>query len=88
MAGALAVIVLFGIQQALQRQSTLTRWADGRRSYYFQRVRHALLAMEGEPEHSRDWRPRLLTLSKDPARRGELLRFAAWLEGLENSLCY
>jgi amino acid transporter len=79
-AGALAIVVLFGIQQVLQRQTSMTRWADGRRSYLFQRVRQALLAMEGEPEHSRDWRPRLVTLSKDPARRDELLRFGAWLE--------
>ena len=79
-AGAVAIVVLVGIQQVLRRQTSLTRWADGRRSYLFQQVRQALFAMQGSLEHARDWRPRLVTLSKDPARRGELLRFGAWLE--------
>ncbi|MFQ5601406.1 MAG: amino acid permease [Candidatus Krumholzibacteriia bacterium] len=80
MAGAVSLAVLFAIYQYLQRTAGPSRWADGRRSYHFQRAREALLAMGTEPEHSRDWRPRLLTFSDDPCRREQLLHFASWIE--------
>jgi amino acid transporter len=80
-ASAVAIAVLFAIYQYLQRTAGPARWADSRRSYHFQRVREHLLAMEAEPEHPRDWRPRLLVFSKDPRRRERLLRFYTWAEG-------
>ncbi len=80
-ASAVAIAVLFAIYQYLQRAAGPARWADSRRSYHFQRVREHLLAVDAEPEHPRDWRPRLLVFSKDPPRREYLLRFSSWIEG-------
>ncbi|MDY7032464.1 MAG: amino acid permease, partial [Thermodesulfobacteriota bacterium] len=80
-AGAVAIAVLFAIYQYLKRTTGPARWADSRRSYYLQQVRANLLSAALEPEHPRDWRPQILAFSNDSRRRGQLLRFASWLEG-------
>lgn len=80
-ASAVAIAVLFGIYQYLQRTAGPARWADSRRSYHVQRVREHLFAVGAEPEHPREWRPRLLVFSKDAPRRERLLRFSTWIEG-------
>ena len=80
-AGAVAIAILFGIHQYLKRTAGPARWADSRRSYYLQRVRENLLLASMEPEHPRDWRPQILAFSNDSRRRGQLLKFASWLEG-------
>jgi amino acid transporter len=80
-ASAVAIAVLFAIYQYLKRTAGPARWADSHRSYYFQRIRENLLAIEDEPEHPRDWRPCILAFCDDAERRGRLLRFASWIEG-------
>lgn len=80
-AGAVALAVLFIIQQYLSNTTASSRWTDGRRSYHFQRMRETLLALRGQPEDARNWRPRLLTFALDPLHRDRLLRFAGWIEG-------
>lgn len=78
---AIAVAVLFGIHQYLQRTASPARWADSKISYHFQLMREHLLAIPGEQSHPRDWRPQLLVFSDDPPRRKSLLQFASWIEG-------
>ncbi len=80
-AGAVAIAILFAVYQYLKRTTGPARWADSRRSYHLQRVRENLLAAAAEPEHPRDWRPQILAFSDDSRRRGQILRFASWLEG-------
>jgi len=80
-AGVISVSLLFGIYQYLKRTAGPARWADGNRSYRFQRIRENLIEMKPELEHPRDWRPQILAFSKDPERREKLLRFASWIEG-------
>ena len=80
-AGSVAIAILFAIHQYLKRTAGPARWADTRRSYYLQRVRENLLSAALEPEHPRDWRPQILAFSDHSRRRGQLLRFASWLEG-------
>jgi hypothetical protein len=80
-AGVVAVAVLFAIYQYLKRTAGPARWADSNRSYHLQRLREHMLAASTEPEHPRDWRPQLIALSNDSQRRGQLLRFASWIEG-------
>ncbi|MDT8419884.1 MAG: hypothetical protein RQ754_05580 [Desulfuromonadales bacterium] len=79
--GALAVAVLYGLYQYLQRTSRKSRWADSRRSYHLQQVREHLLQVSRDLEHPRDWRPYVLAFSDSRERRLRLLKFAAWLEG-------
>ncbi len=79
--GLVAIAILFAIFQYLKRTSGPSRWADSQRSYHLHQVRSNLLAAAASAEHPRDWRPYLLALSDDSERRGQLLRFAACLEG-------
>ena len=80
-AGAVAAAVLMGIHQYVKRSGHPDRWADGSRSALFQDIRRALFAMSDTVEHDRDWRPVILLISDDPARRERIIRFAAWIEG-------
>ncbi len=80
-AGIVAIALLFGIFQYLRRTAGPARWADSRRSYHIQRTREHLLAAANEPEHPRYWRPQILAFSDNTERRGQLLRFASWIEG-------
>jgi amino acid transporter len=80
-ASGVAVAVLFAIHQYLKRTAGPARWADSRRSYYFQLVRENLIAIGHEAEHPRDWRPCILAFCDDPSRCERLLRFASWIEG-------
>ena len=79
--GIVAVAILFGIYQYVKRTAGPSRWADSTRSYSLQRIREHLMAVAEEPEHPRDWRPHILAFSEDPERRGQLLKFASWIEG-------
>ena len=80
-AGGVAVAVLFGIYQYLERKAAPRGWADSRRSAHLQEVRKHLLAAAAESEHPRDWRPQLLVFSDTKRRRERLVRFASWIEG-------
>ncbi|MCG6199971.1 amino acid permease [Psychromonas antarctica] len=77
--GALAVALIFGLYQYLQRTVKQSRWADGRRSYHLQQVREHLLQISLELEHPRDWRPQILAFSSSKERRERLLKFSSWL---------
>jgi len=80
-AGAIALLLLFGVYQYLSRRSAPKRWADGARSHHFQRAKESIRALSNEEVHARHWRPHILVFSADPKRRERLLRFASWLEG-------
>jgi amino acid transporter len=78
--GLAAVAVIVAIHQYLKFSAGPARWADSRRAYHFQRLREHLFDIAGEPEHARNWRPRLLVFSNDSDRRDRLLHFATWIE--------
>jgi amino acid transporter len=80
-AAVISLSILAAVYQYLKRVDSPARWAHGRRSYNFQRIRELLFEMEQEPPHPRDWRPHILALSHDEHRRVRLLEFAAWVEG-------
>jgi amino acid transporter len=81
LASAVAIAILFALYQYVERLSRPARWADSKRDQQFHIVRTNLLRMAEEPVHPRSWRPHLLVFSDQPARRGALVRFAAWIEG-------
>lgn len=81
LAATVALTVLFGIFQYVTRRAVANRWADSNRSARLQSTRENLLQLASEVEHTRDWRPVLLAITDDPARRQRLLRFAHWLGG-------
>ena len=80
-AGIVALAVLSAIHQYLKRTAGPARWAASKRAYHLKRVREHLLEASKEPEHPRDWRPQILVLSRESARRRPLLQFANWCDG-------
>jgi amino acid transporter len=80
-ASLLAVGILFGLYQYLQRTAGPARWADSKNAYHFRIMRDHLAAIPETAEHPRDWRPQILAFSDDSHRRRCLLRFANWIEG-------
>ncbi len=80
-AGAAALVVLFGLYQFLHRRRAPERWADAARSHHFARAKESIRALSREEAHARNWRPQVVAFSADPTRRERLLRFASWLEG-------
>ncbi|MDX1270004.1 MAG: amino acid permease, partial [Oceanisphaera sp.] len=80
-ASVVALSILAAVFQYLKRTAGPSRWADSRRSYHLQRVRHNLLKAAAEPEHDRDWRPYMLAFDNRPEHLRYLLALSAWLEG-------
>ncbi len=80
-ASAVALAVVFAIYQYIDQLNPPERWADSKRDHYFQRLRGNLLALAHQPEHPRNWRPRLLVFTAHRERRAPLVRFASWIEG-------
>jgi amino acid transporter len=80
-AGIAAVSLIAAIFQYLRRTAPPVAWADSRRSYHLQQIRHHLLAASRETEHPSHWRPQILAFTEDLRSREQLLRFAEWIEG-------
>lgn len=76
-----AISILVAIYYYLRQQKIPSRWADSKRSFYFQEIRKDLLAAEKEPAHPRHWRPQILAFCDDATQRETLLTFASWLQG-------
>lgn len=77
----IAVAILFGIYEYLQRTAGPARWADSKHSHHFKLMRDHMFAIPADLDHPRDWRPQILAFSDDQHRRGRLLCFASWIEG-------
>ena len=80
-AGAVSILLLFGIYRYLATRAVPKRWADSSYSHHFQRAVESIRALDSEVEHARHWRPQLLVFSADTTRRARLLTFAKWIEG-------
>lgn len=80
-AALVSVSILFSIYYYLKGTAGPARWAHGKYSYYFQRIREMLFEMEKEPSHPRDWRPHILAFSEEDENRKPLLEFSSWVEG-------
>ena len=80
-AGIVASALLFAIYKYINKTVGPARWADSQRAYHLQQIRHHLLAAANEPDHPRNWRPQILLFSDDTIQRGQLLKFAEWVQG-------
>ncbi len=54
-------------------------FGDARRGFYYARVRNNLLTLSNLPLHPKNWRPTIVVLSGNPARRLTLVKCADWL---------
>ena len=79
LAGLLAIAIEAGVYFALRRRSLTAAWGDIRYGTLMSLARATLLQLRNLPVAARNWRPNILLFAGDVERRGDLVRFAAWL---------
>jgi len=78
-AGVLAIAIEAGIYLLLRKRSLTAAWGDLRYGALMSLARATLLQLRRLPVAARNWRPNILLFAGDVGRRGDLVRFAAWL---------
>lgn len=76
-AWALVAIIASGtLYLMIKRAKLIVQWGDVFSGYAYRRARNALLALEKEKYHPKNWRPSLLTLSGVAGSRMHLIKYA------------
>jgi len=74
-----SLIAMAGLYWAIRRIGIRARWGDVRSGVAFERARRALLKLEEQPMHQKNWRPIVLALGAGGAGRQEIAEFGHWL---------
>jgi hypothetical protein len=74
-----AIIVSYGLFFYLERRRLTRTWGDLRSGLWFALARHALMRLEEERWHVKNWRPNLIVFSGQPHNREQLADVADWL---------
>jgi len=75
----LAIILTYSIYFGLKRRATRGNWGDVRSGIWFTLARWALIRLEAERWHAKNWRPNLLVFTGQPHNRQQLAELAEWL---------
>jgi amino acid transporter len=78
-ATVVAVVISYGIYFYIKRKSTERTWGDLRSGIWFSLARRALLQLEEQRYHVKNWRPNLLVFTGQPHNREQLTHLAEWL---------
>lgn len=78
-ATVVAIVISYGIYFMLQRRSLERTWGDVRSGIWFSVARQALLFLEGERWHIKNWRPNLMVFTGQPHNREQLVEVSRWL---------
>lgn len=73
------MLFITGLQWRISRKEIRAAWGDVKSGVAFERARRALLRLEEERYHPKNWRPIVLGLSGGAWRRNHLAEFGAWL---------
>ncbi len=76
---AVALLLAGGLYTAIARAEILVQWGDVDSGLAYQRARKALLRLEQERYHPKNWRPSILALSGGAWTRPHLAHYARWL---------
>jgi amino acid transporter len=74
-----AIVVSYSIYFWLKRKATERTWGDLRSGIWFSLARRALLQLEEQRYHVKNWRPNLLVFTGQPHNREQLVLLAEWL---------
>jgi amino acid transporter len=74
-----AVVSVIGIYALIARAEIVVQWGDLRSGLAFQSARKALLRLQKEIYHPKNWRPSILTLSGGAWNRLNLVKYACLL---------
>jgi len=78
LACVLAVVFELGLYLVLRRRVLRREWGDVRAGMWIAVARFALLKLRENRTDPRNWRPHILLLAGDPAKRLNLVRLASW----------
>ncbi|MGD9782965.1 MAG: amino acid permease, partial [Kiritimatiellia bacterium] len=76
---AVAIAAATLLYVLIARAEILVKWGDIGSGLAYQRARNALLRLETERYHPKNWRPSILALSGGPYNRIHLAEYAGWL---------
>ncbi len=79
LATGVAIVSSYGIYFYLQRRAVAHTWGDVRSGIWFALARWALLNLESQPYHAKNWRPNILVFTGQPHNRRHLVSMAEWL---------
>ncbi|MEA2077483.1 MAG: amino acid permease [Candidatus Marinimicrobia bacterium] len=74
-----AIILSSGMYLLILRREVKVQWGDLNSGFAYQRARNALLKLEQEKYHPKNWRPSILTLSGGAWNRSNLAHYACLL---------
>lgn len=75
----IAIVGMAGLYYVISRVEVKARWGDVTSGVAFERARKALLKLEDEKYHPKNWRPAILALSGGAWSRFHLAEYAHWL---------
>jgi amino acid transporter len=75
----IAIVLAAGMFLLIERAEIVVQWGDLTSGLAFQRARKALLRLEKEIYHPKNWRPSILALSGNPKSRLHLVSYACLL---------
>jgi amino acid transporter len=74
-----AVAAMAALYGFISRSEIISRWGDVTSGVAFERARKALLKLEDEKYHPKNWRPSILALSGGAWKRYHIAEYAYWL---------
>lgn len=75
----IAIVVIASLYSLISRAEIIATWGDLSSGLAFQKARNALLRLEKERFHPKNWRPTILALSGGAWSRNHLAEYADWL---------
>lgn len=74
-----ALVAMAALYWTIRRIGVRARWGDVRSGMAFERARQALLSLEREPVHAKNWRPIILALGAATSGRRRIAEYGRWL---------
>ncbi len=74
-----SISAMAGLYWFIKRLEVEARWGDVKSGLAYEKARRALLRLEREPRHPKNWRPFVMAFSGGAWRRNHLAEFGHWL---------
>ncbi|MCB0013113.1 MAG: hypothetical protein KDE34_14480, partial [Anaerolineales bacterium] len=75
----IAIVISYGFFFFLERRQIQRTWGDVQSGIWFAVARYALLQLEEQRWHAKNWRPNLIVFTGQPHNRQPLVEVAQWL---------
>ncbi|MEM7348290.1 MAG: amino acid permease, partial [Chloroflexota bacterium] len=79
LATLVAIFITYGIYFLLQQRQLKRTWGDVRSGIWFALARYAVLNLEKQRRHVKNWRPNIIVFTGQPHNREQLAQVATWL---------